>query len=124
VWVEELLRAKGKQDYEIPEPKNPQLRPGIEQALAFCQREYALAQGDLIGVRRGRRNEARDVWIYLCRRECDLPLKRIAQRLSIGTYTTVSMVCARVEARAQKSLAFTRKLRKLAGDIRQRTIVN
>jgi len=123
VWVKELLRSKGQQDYEIPEPKNRQLRPGFDQALAVCQREFSLALRDLTAVRRGRRNEARDVLIYLSRRECRLPLKRIAQYLRIVAYTSVSMACARVEARAVKSLAFTRKLRKLVEDIHQPTIL-
>jgi hypothetical protein len=105
------------------EPRNPRFRPGIAEALAVCQREYRLPQGGFTGVRRGRGHEARDVLIYLCRHECGLPLKEIAQRLGIGAYTTVSIACARTDAKAENSPPFRRKLQKLAAHIRQPTIV-
>jgi putative transposase len=123
-WVKRLLRTQHKEDYEVPQSKDPRFHPGVEEAFAVCQRAYRVPRSDFTGIRRAHWNEPRDVLIYLCRRECGLPLKEIASTLGIAAYTTVSMACARVEAKSAQSPAFRTKLHKLVEHIRQPPIVD
>ncbi|MDA2920751.1 hypothetical protein MYX76_14890 [Desulfobacterota bacterium AH_259_B03_O07] len=73
-------------------------------------REYRVSREALERVHRGQWNEPRDIAIYLCRKECGLPLKDIAARLGITTYTTISMAYRRVDKRITKDDSFRKRL--------------
>lgn len=113
-----LVAKKRKGDYELAEAKALPFRPRATEVVEAVSENYRVGREVLQRVRRGEWNEPRDVAIYLCRKECGLPLKEFATLFGIPAYTTVSMACARVETRLKEDRAFRRRAEKVRGSLR------
>ncbi|MFQ5846829.1 MAG: helix-turn-helix domain-containing protein [Candidatus Methylomirabilales bacterium] len=108
-----LVSKKRRGDYELAEAKALPFRRTATEVLEAVKENYGVRRKALVGVRRGQWNEPRDVAIYLCRKECGLPLREIAALFGIPAYTTVSMACARVEARCKKDRVVRQRVERL-----------
>jgi chromosomal replication initiation ATPase DnaA len=117
-WVKTLLSKKADQDYELPEAKAIRIRPGADEVLEVVREVYEVDREMLRRVRRGQWNEPRDVAIYLCRKECGLTLREIANVFRIPVYTTVSMACGRVEGMLKNDQAFQQRVERLLKKLR------
>jgi chromosomal replication initiation ATPase DnaA len=78
---------------------------------------YKVSREALGRVHRGQWNEPRDVAIYLCRKECGLTLKCIANELGIRAYTTISTEYRRVERRRAKDDGFQKRLKTIIEEL-------
>jgi hypothetical protein len=69
----------------------------------------------LFANRIGKRNEARQVAMYLIRKLCKKSLKEIAQSFSLGSYGSVGGACSLIE----RQIKVDRKLRRRIEQIRE-----
>ncbi len=76
-----------KLEKEIPESKR--LAPGIAKIKEAVCRFYELETGDLLIVKRGQENEARDVPMYLMRVLNGEWLTKIAEEFKLTGYSSV-----------------------------------
>jgi len=116
-WVRTKLISSDKQDYEIPEAKVLHSSISANHVIDIIMKRYKVGKETLGRVHRGKWNEPRDVAIYLCRKECGLPLKGIATNLGITAYTTISMSYRRVERRITKDDSFRKRLNKIIKEL-------
>jgi REP element-mobilizing transposase RayT len=118
-WVRTRISQKARGDYELPQARAILVRPGAEQVLEAVRKTYGVDRDALARVRRGQRNEPKDVAMYLCRKECGLALKKIAGLFRIPTYTTVSMACGRVKTRLERDASFRQRVAGLLSMLRR-----
>jgi REP element-mobilizing transposase RayT len=81
---------------EVPEAK-VYLRPDASTCLEAVGQVYRRRREELLRGRRGQRNEARAVAMYVCRRLAGMKLDDIAQLFGVGGYSAVSSVIGRVK---------------------------
>ena len=86
-----------KADSEIPQRK--ELAPALDLLVGVVSRSYGVDRKDLYFSRRGHRNEAKNVAIYLARRLRGDRLKEIGETFRIGRYSTVSSIVERMKVR-------------------------
>ena len=116
-WVRTKLISSDKEDYEIPEARDLHSSISADQVVDIIMRRYKVGREALGRVHRGQWNEPTDVAIYLCRKECGLTLKGIANELGIRAYTTISMAYRRVERRITKDEPFRRRLKTIIKEV-------
>ncbi len=97
-----MARVRGrfiskKADSEVPQRK--ELAPALDLLVGVVSRGYRVDGKDLFVSRRGHRNEARNVGIYLARRLRGDRLKEIGDAFKIGRYSTVSSIVERMKVR-------------------------
>jgi len=97
-----IARVRGrfsskKVDSEVPQRK--ELAPALDLLIGAVSRSYRVERKDLFYSRRGHRNEAKDVAIYLARRLRGDRLKEIGGAFQIGRYSTVSSIVERMKVR-------------------------
>ena len=97
-----MARVRGrffskKADSEVPQRK--ELAPPLDLLVGAVSRSYRVERKDLFYSRRGHRNDARNVAIYLARRLRGDRLKEIGGAFQIGQYSTVSSIVERMKVR-------------------------
>jgi len=112
-WIKARFSEKRRADYELPAAKRFPFRPRLNDVINVVKQSYGVGFEVLRQIKRGKWNEARDVAIYLCRKECGLSLKEIGCEVSMTTYTTISMAHRRVEERLKKDLQFRQRMETL-----------
>ncbi len=80
---------------EVPEAK-AYLRPDVRTCLEAVGQVYGRGREELFRSRRGQRNEARAMAMYVCRRLAGMKLKEIAKLFGVGGYSAVSSVIGRM----------------------------
>lgn len=89
------------------------LRPRVSDIIAAVAHAYKVSRDDLFQLRRGERNEARQVAIYLTRELCNLTLKEIAEIFSLGSYGSAGAACNAVEAKLKLDRTLPRRMGKI-----------
>jgi chromosomal replication initiation ATPase DnaA len=74
---------------------------------------YQVSEEVLFQGRRGKRNEARQVVMYLMRELCGSTLGEVAEIFSLGSYGSVGGACSVIEKRAQWDRTLRRRLEQL-----------
>jgi len=93
------------------------LRPRVSSVLRDIATLYHVSEASLLHGKRGRRNEARQVAMYLVRELCNKSLHTIAELFSLGSYGGVGAACSVIE----KQLTVDRGLRRRIEQIRKMT---
>lgn len=91
------------------------LRPRVSSVLRDIAKLYHVSEETLLHGKRGRRNEARQVAMYLVRELCNKSLHTIAELFSLGSYGGVGAACSVIE----KQLTVDRGLRRRIEQIRK-----
>ena len=94
---------------EVPEAK-AYLRPDAATCLRIVRQVYGTDREVLLSSRRGRRNEARSMAMYVCRQLGGMKLQDIASLFGVGGYSTVRSVIWRTKVDLEKGGAMTRRL--------------
>jgi len=97
---------------DVPQSKIlvPDRRAIINGVCGF----YKVREKDIAAVRRGVKNEPRDVVIYLLRTICGEPLMRIGQELGMTQYSSVSSAVERIKKKRQNDNPFQKRLEEVA----------
>ena len=107
-WARDLLKDKSE-DREISQLRRAQPRPSVESVCEAVGSVEGIEVSRLI--RKGlKRNESRDLAIYLARLHSGLRLEELGAHFGGISGAAVSHACRRVEARAQKSRTFRKKV--------------
>jgi putative transposase len=109
-WVKarfQNLRARP----EIPGSRL--LAPELETIKSTVCANYKIDEADLLSIRRGTTNEARNAAIYLARRCSGKTLATIGEAFGLGKYSSVSSVVSRME----DSIKRDSRLRKRLADL-------
>lgn len=97
-FLEEMQRnTEGETDLEIPHVQKRPRTPDVGTLLEKIARVYGVTVQDVVGPT-WRPSEARQVGLYLARREAGLGLKEIGERFGMG-YTGVSRRVGAIEKR-------------------------
>jgi hypothetical protein len=88
-------------------------RPSGSSVIKAVVGIYEVSEGDLFQGRRGRRNEARQVAMYLIRELCDSTLKEVAEVFSLGSYGSVGRACSVIERRAKSDRTLRRRIEQI-----------
>jgi len=96
-------------------PASRMLAPSVLEVTEAVAGHYGVDEASLFLSRRGVSNEPRDLAIHLIRTLCGKPLQEIAERFSIGSYSSVSTVLTRVGRRLAREPEF----RKMFEDVRR-----
>lgn len=108
------LKRKPTDVKEVPEAK-AYLRPDSKTCLEIVARVYGSGTEELLRSRRGRRNEARAMAMYVCRRMAGMKHEAIAQVFGVGGYSAVSSVIGRVQAVLAGGGESVRRLERIRG---------
>jgi len=93
--LRERVRKREAGFTEVPEAK-AYLRPDASTCLEAVRQVYGRRREELLRGRRGQRNEARAMAIYVCRRLAGMKLEDIAKLFGVAGYSAVSSVIGRV----------------------------
>ena len=106
-WVKETF-FQNKKDRQVPE--SFRLSPDREQIIRQVCRVYAVDEKYLLTVRRGRRNEARDLTLYLCRILRNDTLSVLGKYFGMTGYGPAGRAIDRCRKRLSEDLEFTRRM--------------
>ena len=112
---ERLIEKPLRVDREHPRHERAAVRPSVDGVLRALVKVYGVEVEDLLTARRGKKNEARKVGMYLIKELCDLKLHEIAERFGTGSYGAVGWACHGVMSRMESDATF----RDRVGSIRQ-----
>jgi REP element-mobilizing transposase RayT len=118
-WLQGQVQALSR---EHPRPERQQVRPDVEVVLRAVARAYQVPVEGLLRGRRGTRNEARQVAMYLTQRLCDLTLRETGKRLGVGSYGAVGWACSAVRHALATQRALRRRVEALEARISQQKI--
>ena len=93
-WVKETFFQK-KKNRQVPE--SLQLAPDRHRIIGEVCRMYGVTEREVFNVRRGFRNEPRDVAIYLCRTLRNDTLREIGKAFGITGYSPAGSVVSRMK---------------------------
>jgi hypothetical protein len=99
---------KGEIEKDIPQSKT--LVPETMIVRKVVCDFYKVSIKELTALRRGARNEPRDVAIYLLRTLCGEPLMEIGSEFGMRQYSSVSSAVIRVKARRGSDREFSKRL--------------
>jgi len=89
------------------------LRPHISSVISEVARIYKVSKEDIFHGQRGKRNEARQVAMYLIRELCDKSLKEIAEVFSLGSYGSVGSACSVIERKIKLDRTLLRRIEQI-----------
>jgi putative transposase len=98
------------------------LRPPVTSVIRAVAEIYRVSEEDLFHGRRGQRNEARQVTMYLIRELCDRSLKEIARVFSLGSYGSVGGACSVIERRIKTDRRLCRRIEQIREKVSQKFI--
>ena len=106
-WVKAKF-FKGRIDKDVPQSKS--LAPDPNAVTKAVCEFYGADEKELTLVRRGIRNEPRDMAIYLLRNICGEPLMRIGHAFGMTQYSSVSSAVRRITEKQQNDSQFLNRL--------------
>ena len=112
--IKETYRAK-KINKDVPSSR--ELLPDKSRILEEVCKAYDMRPSEILKMRRGKMNEARNVTIYLTRKLSRDTLKEIGKQFDIDSDSTVSSVMARMKKKLAGDRKFYRRLDKIAESI-------
>jgi hypothetical protein len=97
-FIERIGRGVRKRQTDLKEVPEAKLyiRFDVKRCLEVVGRVYGNREEDLKMGRRGQRNEARAMAMYVCRRLCGMKQEEIAKVFGVGGYSGVSSMIGRV----------------------------
>jgi putative transposase len=103
-FVEKVRRWVGRRSGELKEVPQAKryIRPDAKTCLDVVGRVYGRGEEELKRSRRGERNEARSMAMYVCRKVAGMKQEEIAKEFGLGGYSGVSSVVERVQAEMEK----------------------
>ena len=113
-WIKDQFFSQ-KTDKEVPASK--ELAPDLETIIDEISRFYELNPTALKAVRRGIKNEPRDVAIYLIRFMRSEPLMNIGKNFGLNRYSSVSSAVNRVKKRLMKDRRFKDRIARIHDNI-------
>jgi hypothetical protein len=93
------------------------LRPGVALVIKAVGDVYGVSEGEIFHGRRGERNEARQVAMYLIRELCDKSLKEVTEIFSLGSYGSVGGACSIIERRAKLDRTLADRIEQIRGSV-------
>ena len=114
-WVKETFFEK-KHHVEIPESKA--LAPETEKIKEMVCRSYGVKDEDILFSKRGMRNEARNIAIYLLRQLRGSKLDEIGSEFGLRNYSTVSTIIERTKNRVASDRRLKKRIEKLKHDLK------
>ena len=115
-WIKTKF-SKGAIDKAIPQSKS--LAPDRQSIIKAVCKFYDVEEGDLAAVRRGVRNEPRDVAIYLLRTVCGEPLMQIGQAFGMTQHSSVSSAVMRINEKLQNNRRFSKRVNAVVESIKK-----
>lgn len=85
-------------------------RPSGSLVIKAVAGIYEVTERNLFKGRRGKRNEARQVAMYMIRELCDSTLKEVAEIFSLGSYGSAGRACSLIERRAKSDMTLRRRI--------------
>lgn len=82
--------------------------PDFEAVISRVSNEFGLEPGQVIESKRGERNVARQVAIYLCHRLTDKPLSEISKKFGIGHISGVNQQVRRLKSQLENDSELAR----------------
>jgi len=89
------------------------LKPSVSSVIKAVADIYQVSEEALFQGRRGKRNEARQVAMYLIRELCDSTLSEVADIFSLGSYGSVGGASSVIERRAESDRTLRRRIEEL-----------
>ena len=89
------------------------LRPRLSSVIREVVKVYKVSEEDLFHGQRGKRNEARQVAMYLIRELCNKSLKEIAEYFSLGSYGSVGGACSVIERQIKLDRKLCRRIEQI-----------
>jgi putative transposase len=117
-FVDRIKEAYGAEKINKDVPSSRELLPGRNRILEEVCQSYDTTAIDILKMRRGKMNEARNVAIYLTRKLRRDTLKEIGAQFGIDSDSTVSSVMARMKKKLAGDRKFYRRLDKIAESIK------
>jgi len=99
--IRKKIKGFEKKTKEIPEART-YIQPTLETCLRAVTRVYGVREAEIKRVRRGQRNEARAMGIFVCRRIGGMKLEEIAKEFGMDGYSGVSSVIGRMGREMEK----------------------
>ena len=103
---ERLIEKEIGFDREHRRHERAAVRPSADKVLKGVAKTYGVEVEDIIKGKRGRKNEARKLGMYLLKELCDLRLQEIAERFGTGSYGAVGWACHGVTSRMESDAKF------------------
>ena len=91
-------------------PERQLLRPSVAEVVHAVATAYGVPPGTLLQGRRGRRQEGRQVAVWLVKTRCDLTHAETARHFGLGSPGSARWVCARMRERARADRRLRRRL--------------
>lgn len=102
-------------------PERQLLRPTAAEVLQVVARAYAVPPAALLAGGRGRRQEGRQVALWLVKTRCDLTHAETARQFGLGSPGSARWVCGVIRQRLQGDRHLRRRLAALEGALMPRT---
>ncbi len=107
----EWIKAKHwKRQTEKEIPQRRQMAMGMDAYIALLSEVYEIEKEAIVQGKRGLKNESRQIGMYLCREMGGYSHKEIAKTFGLGSYSTVSSVCAVIRERLKKDKALSQRI--------------
>ena len=116
-FIDRIKERYGKEKMNRDVPTSRELLPDKIRILEEVCKAYDTTTAEIMKMRRGKMNEARNTAIYLTRKLRRDTLKEIGQQFHIDNDSTVSSVMERVRKRPDKDRKFDRRLEEIAKSI-------
>ena len=116
--IRKKIEGLGKNTKEIPEAR-PYIHPTLGTCLKAVKSVYGVGENDLKRVRRGQRNEARAMGIYVCRRIGGMKHDEIAREFGIDGYSGVSSVIGRMGRELEKDRRVAKQFEEIREEIQR-----
>lgn len=103
-FIERLKRWIGRKQpdtKEVPQAK-AYVQPNLGACLQAVMRVYGKSESEIKRSRRGERNEARAIAIYVCRKLAGMREEEIAEVFGVSGYSAVSSVVGRMQEQIKK----------------------
>ena len=113
-WIKDRFFKK-KMHKEVPASK--ELASDLNTIISEVSRYYEIRPSTLKAVRRGIKNEPRDVAMYLIRAMRSEPLMRVGADFGLNRYSSVSSAVVRVKIKLQKDRKFKSHLECIKNNI-------
>ena len=101
--------GKAHDNLDIPKYQKQVVRQDPDRVLERVSKEYGLKPVEILKA--GQRHEARDVAVYLLKKESGLSLKEIGRKMGVG-FSAIGNRWAIVKARMGKDQAFVQRIEK------------
>ena len=117
-FIDRIKEQYGKEKLNRAVPASRELLPDKKQILDEVCKVYDTTAEEVIKMRRGKINEARNVAIYMTRILRRDTLREIGLQFDIDNDSTVSSVMERIKKRLDKDQNFYRRLDEISKSIR------